>query len=127
MVDLPSWQTSGHMAQRFHPVVEHASDDYAIAPIIEAPAEIVENMRCGTPPAGGELDMEGPDAVCKIIPLARARTLQVIGDHLDRPLNQLGIPLALQSTELPPGLSQDVHNVLCRGRGEPIFQDRLRG
>jgi hypothetical protein len=95
MVDLPSWQTSGHMAQRFHPVVEHASDDYTIAPTIEAPTEIVEDMRCRAPPAGGELDMEGPDAAREIIPLPRARALRAVGHHLDRPLDQLGVPLAL--------------------------------
>jgi hypothetical protein len=32
------------MAQRFHPIVEHANDDYTIAPIIEVPAEVVDNM-----------------------------------------------------------------------------------
>src|SRR5437016_12657953 len=121
---LPSWlrfrsrQLPGHMAQRFHPIVEHANDDNAVAPIIEAPAEVVDNMRSGTTAARSELHMKGPETACEVISLTRPRTLGVLGGHPDRPVDKGAVPPALQSSKLPPRLSQDVNNVLYCGLGE---------
>jgi hypothetical protein len=105
------------MAQRFHPVMEHASDDHPFVPLGELPANVVENMRGRPTTARRELDMKGPDAGCELIPLTRAGTFRVLGDHSDCPRDQLAVPPALQSSELPPGLSQDVNDVLGRGLG----------
>ena len=74
-----------------------------------------------------ELDMKGSDAVREVISVTRPRTFRVLGDHHTRSLDELGVPTALQSADLPPGLSQDVGKVVFCGPGEPIFQDRLRG
>ena len=115
------------MAQRFHPIVEHANDDYTIAPIIEAPAEVVDNMRGRATAARGEFDVKGPEAACEVISLTRPRTFGVLGGHPDRPADKGAVPPALQSSKLPPRLSQDVDNVLCCGLGELKVQRRLRG
>jgi hypothetical protein len=115
------------MAQRFHPVVEHTSDDYAFAPVIEGSAEVVENMRGRPATARREFDMKGSDPACEVISLARARTLRFLGDNPDRPLDKLAVPPSLQSSKLPPSLSQDVDNVLCCGLGELMVQNCLCG
>ncbi len=115
------------MAQRFHPIVEHANDDYTIAPIIEAPAEVVDNMRGRATAARGEFDVKGPEAACEVISLTRPRTFGVLGGHPDRPADKGAVPPALQSSKLPRRLSQDVDNVLCCGLGELKVQRRLRG
>ena len=115
------------MAQRFHPIVEHANDDYTIAPIIEMPAEVVDNMRGRATAARSELNMKGPEAACEVISLTRPRTFGVLGGHPDRPVDKGAVPPALQSSKLPPRLSQDVDNVLCCGLGELKVQRRLRG
>ena len=115
------------MAQRLHPIVKHADDDYTVAPIIEAPAEVVDDMRGRPTAARSELDMKGPEAACKLISLTRPGTFRVLGDHPDRPVDKRAVPPALQSSKLPPRLSQDVDNVLCRGLGELMVQGRLRG
>jgi hypothetical protein len=115
------------MAQRFHPIVEHANDDNAVAPIIEAPAQIVDNMRSGTTAARSEFDMKGPEAVGEVISLTRPRTFRALGDHPDRPVDKRAVPPALQSSKLPPRLSQDVNNVLCCGLGELMIQGCLGG
>jgi hypothetical protein len=93
------------MAQRFHPVVENASDDYTFVPVIDGPAEVVENMRGRPTTARSELDMNGPDAGCEVVSLTRARTFRIFRDHLDRALDQLAVPPALQSPELAPRFS----------------------
>ena len=115
------------MAQRFHPIVEHANDDHAVAPIIEVPAEVVDNMRGRPTTARSELDMKGPEAACEVIPLTRPGTFRVLGDHPDRPVDKRAVPPALQSSKLPPRLSQDVNNVLCCGLGELMIQGCLGG
>jgi hypothetical protein len=97
--------------------MEHANDDCAVAPVIEAPAEVVQNMRGRPATAGRELDMKGPDAVREVIPVARPRTFRVLGDHPDRSLDKLAIPPALPWSKLPPGFFQDVDNVLISGLG----------
>jgi hypothetical protein len=107
--------------------VEHANDDYAVAPIIEAPAEVVDNMRGRPTTARSELDMKGPETACKLIPLTRPRTFRVFGDHPYRPVDKRAVPPALQSSKLPSRLSQDVDNVLCCGLGELMIQDCLGG
>jgi hypothetical protein len=113
------------MAQRFHPVVEHTSDDYAFAPVIEGSAEVIENMRGRPATARREFDMKGSDPACEVISLARARTLRFLGDHPDRPLDKLAVPPSLQSSKLSPSLSQDVDNVLCCDLGELMIQNCL--
>ena len=115
------------MAQRFHPIEEHANDDYAIASIIEVPAKVVDNMRGRPAVAHSELDMKGPDAACEVISSTRPRTFRVLGDHPDRPVDKRAIPPTLQSSKLPPRLSQDVNNVLCCGLGELMIQGSLAG
>ena len=115
------------MAQRFHPIVEHANDDNAVAPIIEAPAEVVDSMRGRATAARGEFDVKGPEAACEVISLTRPRTFGVLGGHPDRPADKGAVPPALQSSKLPPRLSQDVDNVLCRSLGELMVQGRLGG
>jgi hypothetical protein len=113
------------MAHRFHPVMEDANDDHAVVPIIEPPAEVVENMRSRPTTARSKLDMKRPDADCEVISLTRSRTFRVLGNHPDRSLDKLAVPPALQPSELPPSLAQDVNNVLCCGLGEPMFQGCL--
>ena len=115
------------MAQRFHPIVEHPNDDYAVAPIIEVPAEVVDNVRGRPTAARRELDMKRPEADCKLISLTRPRTFRSLGDHPDRPVDKRAVPPALQSSKLPPRLSQDVDNVLCCGLGELMIQSCLGG
>jgi hypothetical protein len=115
------------MAQRFHPVVENASDECTFVPVIEGPVEVVENMRARPATARSELDMKGPDPACEVISLARARTLRFLGDHPGRPLDKLAVPPSLRSSKLPPSLSQDVDNVLCCGVGELMVQNGLCG
>jgi hypothetical protein len=115
------------MAQRFHPIVEHANDDYAIVPIIETPADIVKNMRCRPPTARSELGVEGSHTPCEVISLTRSRTFRVLGNHPDRPVDERAIPPALQSSKLAPRLTQDVNNVLCCGLGELMVQGGLGG
>jgi hypothetical protein len=115
------------MAQRFHPIVEHANDDDAIVPIIEVPAEVVDNVRGRPTAARSELDMKGSEADCKVIPLTRPGTFRVLGAHPYRPVDKRAVPPALQSSKLPPHLSQDVNNVLCCGLGELMIQGWLRG
>src|SRR5262245_14858229 len=115
---LMSRQLSGQMAQRFHPIVEHANDDNAVTPIIEAPAEVVDNMRGGTLAARGEFHMEGSEPACEVISLTRPRTFRILGDHPERPVDKRAVPPALQASELPPRLSQDIDNILCCGVGE---------
>jgi hypothetical protein len=107
--------------------MKHASDDHSIGPIIEVPAEVVDNMRGRPTAARGELDMKGPEALCEVIPLTRPRTFRVLGDHPDRPVDKRAVPPALQSSKLPPRLSQDVDNVLCCGLGELMVQGCLGG
>src|SRR6266851_7542463 len=89
-----SRQTPGKMAQRFHTVMKHASDDHSITPIIEVPAEVVDNMRGRPTAARGELDMKGPEALCEVIPLTRPRTFWVLGNHSDRPVDKRAVPPA---------------------------------
>ena len=113
------------MAQRFHPIVEHPNDDYAVAPIIEVPAEVVDNVRGRPTAARSELDMKGPEAACEVISLTRPRTFRVLGGHPDRPVDKGAVPPALQSSKLPPRLSQDVANILCCGVGELMVQGCL--
>jgi len=113
------------MAHRFHSVMKHAGDDHTFAPVIEAPAEVVENMRGRPTTARSELDMKRPDAVCEVISLTRPRTFRVLGDHPDRSLGKLAVPPALQSSKLPPSFSQDLDNVLCCGLGELMGQGCL--
>jgi hypothetical protein len=115
------------MAQRLHPIMEHTNDDYTVAAIIEVPAEVVDNMRGRPTAARGELDVKGPEAACEVISLTRPWTFGVLGDHPDRPVDKGAVPPALQSSKLPPRLSQDVDNVLGRGLGELMVQGRLRG
>jgi hypothetical protein len=115
------------MAQRLHPIVKHADDDYTVAPIIEAPAEVVDDMRGRPTAARSELDMKGPEAACKLISLTRPGTFRVLGDHPDRPVDKRAVPPALQSSKLPPRLSQDVDNVLCCGLSELMIQGCLGG
>jgi hypothetical protein len=83
------------MAQRFHPIVEHANDDYTIAPIIEVPAEVVDNMRGRATAPRGEFDVKGPEAACEVISLTRPRTFGFLGCHLDRPVDKDAVPPAL--------------------------------
>jgi hypothetical protein len=113
------------MAQRFHPIMEHTNDDYTVAPIIEVPAEVVDNMRSGTTATRSELHMKGPEAACEVISLTRPRTFRVLGDHPDRPVDKRAVPPALQSSKLPPGLSQDVDKVLGCCLSELVVQDCL--
>lgn len=113
------------MAQRFHPIVEHANDDYSVAPIIEVPAEVVDNMRGRATATRSEFDMKRPEAACELISLTRPRTFRVLGDHPDRPVDKHAVPLALQSSKLPPRLSQDVNDILCCGLGELMVQGCL--
>jgi hypothetical protein len=57
------------MAERLHPIVEHANDDHPVAAIIEAPAKVVYDMRCRPGAARSELDMKGPEAAGEVISL----------------------------------------------------------
>jgi hypothetical protein len=107
--------------------MEHANDDDAVAPVIEAPAEVVQNMRGRPATARSEFDMKGSDAVREVISITRPRTFRVLGDHPDRSLDKLAVPAALQSSILPPSLSQYVNNVLCCGLGELMVQGCLGG
>jgi hypothetical protein len=102
--------------------MEHANDDYAVAPVIEAPAEVVQNMRGRPTTARGELDMKGSDAVREVISVTRPWTFRVLGDYPDCSLDKLAVPPTLQSSIPPPGLSQDVDNVPCCGLGEQMVQ-----
>ncbi len=115
------------MAQRFHTVMKYASDDHSVAPIIEVPAEVVDNMRGRPTAARSELDMKGSEAACEVISLTRPGTFRVLGDHPDRSVDKRAVPPALQSSKLPPRLSQDVKNVLCCGLGELMVQGCLGG
>jgi hypothetical protein len=49
--------------------------------------------------------MKGPDAGCEVVSLTRARRFRIFRDHLDRALDQLAVPPALQSPELAPRFS----------------------
>jgi hypothetical protein len=113
------------MAQRFHPIVEQANDDNTVTPVIEVPAEVIDNMRSGTTAACSELHMKGSEAACEVISLTRPRTFWILGDHPDRPVDKRAVPPALQPSELPPRLSQDISYVLCCGLGELMVQDCL--
>ncbi len=113
------------MAHRFHAVMEDANDDHPVVPVIETPSEVVENMRGCPTTTRSEFDMKGPDAVCEVISLTRPRTFRVLGNDPDRSLDKLAVPPALQSSKLPPSLSQDVDNVLCCGLGELMVQGCL--
>jgi hypothetical protein len=124
MTDLPLRQIPGQVAQRLHPVVEHARDNQPRAPVIEISAQIVQNMRCSAPPACGKLDMEGSNATREVVSLTRPRAQRVLGNHLYRPLDERGVQPALQSAKLPRRTSQDVSNVLCCGLGELMIQGR---
>jgi hypothetical protein len=113
------------MAQGFHPIVEHANDDYAVAPIIELPAEVVDNMRGRPAPARREFDMKGSEAGREVISWTRPQTFGVLGDHPDRPVDKRAVSPALQPSKPPPRLSQDVNNVLRCGLGEVMVQGCL--
>ena len=71
--------------------------------------------------------MKRPEADCKLISLTRPRTFRSLGDHPDRPVDKRAVPPALQSSKLPPRLSQDVDNVLCCGLSELMIQGCLGG
>ena len=73
------------MAQRFHPVIQHARDDHPFLPLSELAAKVVEDMRGRPATVRSELDMKGPDAGCELISLTRARTFRILGDRSDCP------------------------------------------
>jgi len=105
--------------------VQHAGDDQPLAPVIEIPAEIVQNMRCGPSPACGTLDMERADPVRQLVSLTRPGAFRVLGNHPDRPLDERGVAPALQLPKLPGSGPQDVSNILCCSLGELMIQGRL--
>jgi hypothetical protein len=102
--------------------MQHASDDHPVAAVIERPAKVIENMRCGASTARGQFDMEGSQARGQVVPAARARAIRILGDHLGRSSDKLGVPLALQSSKLSSGLAQDVDEILICRLGELMVQ-----
>ena len=83
------------MPQGLHSIMQHASDDHAVAAVIEPPAKVIKNMGCGAAAARRQLDMEGSQARGEVVPAARARAVWVRGNHLDRSPDKVGVPLAL--------------------------------
>jgi hypothetical protein len=94
--------------------MQHTSDYHAVSAVIKLPAQAIKNMRCRAASARGQLDMEGLHTGSQIVPTARARALRILGDHLDRPLDEPGIPLALQWSELLPVWRKMSFQILTR-------------
>jgi len=75
--------------------MEHSSNDYSGAAIIEATAEVIEDMGCSASASGSEFDVKGSDARRELIPLTRAASFRILGNHPNRLFDERGVIPAL--------------------------------
>jgi len=108
------------VAQRLHPLMQEPRDDNALAPVIEASPQVVDDMCGGAAAPGGDFDVKGPDPRREIFPLTRAGAIRLLGDHLDRSFDERRILLPLCWPELPRGLSQNIGDVGRSSLGQSI-------